>query len=158
MLYRQHGPDVFRFAVSLTGDRSDADDITAETFARALLAREPIVTATAKGYLFTIARNVFLRTVHKQARMSALAEHSSLLVDSGPGADARTEQRDELRLASRNLARLPEIDRSALLLRAVHELPYDEIARVLGITAVAAKVKVHRARLALVALHGGSRT
>jgi len=47
------------------------------------------------------------------------------------------------------LAELPEIDRTALLLRAEHDLPYDEIARVLQISLSAAKVKVHRARLRL---------
>ena len=49
------------------------------------------------------------------------------------------------------MAELPEIDRTALLLRAEHELPYDEIARVLQISLSAAKVKVHRARLRLAA-------
>ena len=53
---------------------------------------------------------------------------------------------DELSRTRDEIARLPEIDRSALLLRAEAGLSYEEIARTLSISAVAAKVKVHRAR------------
>jgi RNA polymerase sigma-70 factor (ECF subfamily) len=44
------------------------------------------------------------------------------------------------------MARLPEPDRIALILRAEQSLPYAEIARVLEISEGAARVKVHRAR------------
>jgi RNA polymerase sigma-70 factor (ECF subfamily) len=44
---------------------------------------------------------------------------------------------------------LSEVDRTALLLRIQHEMPYDEIARILEIPLTTAKVKVHRARLKL---------
>ena len=45
---------------------------------------------------------------------------------------------------------LPEIDRAALVMRAFDDLPYDEIARALGISLAATKVKIHRARRALI--------
>ncbi|MBU0754521.1 MAG: sigma-70 region 4 domain-containing protein, partial [Planctomycetes bacterium] len=44
---------------------------------------------------------------------------------------------------------LPEGERTALLLRVDHDLPYDEIAGALGTSVAAAKVRVHRARLHL---------
>jgi RNA polymerase sigma-70 factor (ECF subfamily) len=47
------------------------------------------------------------------------------------------------------LQRLPEVDRSAVLMRALESAPYEEIARALGLSVAAAKVKVHRARLTL---------
>jgi RNA polymerase sigma-70 factor (ECF subfamily) len=47
------------------------------------------------------------------------------------------------------LQQLPEMDRAVLLMRALDEMPYEEIAETLGITVVSAKVKVHRARLKL---------
>ncbi len=47
------------------------------------------------------------------------------------------------------LQALPEIDRAAVLMRADDEMAYEEIARALGISVSAAKVKVHRARLTL---------
>jgi len=59
-LYVRYSPDVFRFALYLSGDRHDAEDITSETFVRAWTAPGPIRAATVKGYLLTIARNLFL--------------------------------------------------------------------------------------------------
>ena len=47
------------------------------------------------------------------------------------------------------LQELPEVDRAALLMRAEDQLPYEEIARALGLTLSATKVKIHRARLRL---------
>jgi RNA polymerase sigma-70 factor (ECF subfamily) len=58
------------------------------------------------------------------------------------------------------LARLPEPERAALVLRAEQTLSYAEIARVLEISEGAARVKVHRARRKLLQAHlteeGGS--
>jgi RNA polymerase sigma-70 factor (ECF subfamily) len=47
------------------------------------------------------------------------------------------------------MMRLPETDRAALLMRAMEGMPYEQIARTLDISVSSAKVKVHRARLAL---------
>jgi DNA-directed RNA polymerase specialized sigma24 family protein len=41
---------------------------------------------------------------------------------------------------------LPETDRTAFILRVQHELPCDEIARILSLSVSAVKVKIHRVR------------
>ena len=45
-LYRHHAQDVFRFALYLSGNHAEAEDLTAETFVRAWTAPEPIRMAT----------------------------------------------------------------------------------------------------------------
>jgi RNA polymerase sigma-70 factor, ECF subfamily len=52
------------------------------------------------------------------------------------------------------MQKLPEVDRAVLLMRAVDGMPYEEIARALDIPLGTAKVKVHRARLALAGIRG----
>jgi len=47
------------------------------------------------------------------------------------------------------LQKLPELSRSAVLMHAVDGMAYEEIARVLGLTVAAVKVRIHRARFAL---------
>jgi RNA polymerase sigma-70 factor (ECF subfamily) len=59
------------------------------------------------------------------------------------------EQSAEVRAVLAALQQLPELDRTVLLMRALDEMPYEEIAETLGIPVVSAKVKVHRARLKL---------
>jgi RNA polymerase sigma-70 factor, ECF subfamily len=51
---------------------------------------------------------------------------------------------------------LPEGERVAFLMRIQHELPYDEIARSLGASLSAAKVRVHRARLKIAEMRSAS--
>ena len=50
-LYRQYAPAVFRFALSLSGSRSAAEDLTSETFVRLWTARDRVELATVLGYL-----------------------------------------------------------------------------------------------------------
>lgn len=145
-LYRQHASDVFRFALYLSGNRHDAEDITAETFVRAFASPEPIRMNTVKGYLFTIARNLFLQSLRGRKRD---VELDDTLPDRGAEPGARVEADSELAAVLAALQKLPEVDRAALLMRAADEMPYEEIARALGISLASAKVKIHRARLAL---------
>ena len=71
-LYNRYAGDIFRFALFLCGDAAEAEDITAETFARALTGKVPLVSATVKGYLLTIARNLHLESVRRRKRLTEL--------------------------------------------------------------------------------------
>jgi len=145
-LYTKYAPDVFRFAHYLSGNRAEAEDITSETFVRAWTSPAPIRMTTVKGYLFTIARHLFLQGLRRRSRHVPLDQE---MVDPGAAPHLRAEQESEMKAVVARLQRLPEVDRAALVMRAVEEMPYDEIARALGISLSAAKVKVHRARMAL---------
>ena len=154
-LYREHAPGLRRFALFLCGNAAQADDIVAETFTRCWSARSRVELGTVKGYLYTIARNLFLQD-RRRARTSELVE--DVHFDARPGPEAEAIARAELADALGALQQLPEIDRAALLLHAEAGLPYQEIAASLGISAVAARTKVHRARLKLAAARGGNPT
>lgn len=145
-LYAKYAQDVYHFALYLSGERGEAEDITSETFVRAWASAETIRVATVRAYLFTIARNLFLQGLRKKSRHVALDEN---LRDPKASPYAQAEQKAELRAVLAKLQTLPEIDRAALLMRAFDEMPYEEIARALGISLAAVKVKIHRARLAV---------
>lgn len=145
-LYQRYAPDVRRFALFLSGDAVMADEITADTFVSAWLARERIRQPTVKSYLFTIARNLYRDRQRRQERHAKLDEH---MADERISAQTQLEQTGEVRAVLAELQELPEVDRTALLMRALDEMPYEEIAETLGIPVVTAKVKVYRARLKL---------
>lgn len=145
-MYVHHAPDVFRFALHLSGDRHQAEDITSETFVRAWTASAPIRNETAKGYLLTIARNVFLQGVKRRARHAVLDEE---LHDPHASTEAQAERNSELGVVLARLQRIAEGDRAALLMRALEEMSYEEIARSLAISVDAAKARVYRARATL---------
>jgi RNA polymerase sigma-70 factor, ECF subfamily len=145
-LYKKYAADVYHFSLYLSGERGEAEDITSETFVRAWASSEPIRVATVKGYLFTIARNLFLQGLRKKSRHVALDDD---LRDPQASPYAQAEHKQELRAVLAGLQKLPEIDRAALVMRAFDEMPYEEIAQALGISLATVKVKIHRARLAL---------
>jgi RNA polymerase sigma-70 factor, ECF subfamily len=148
-LYKDYAKDVHRFALYLSGRRADAEDITAETFARVWASHEPIVMATVKGYLFTIARNLFLQGLRKSSRHEPLDME---LRDPRASVETQAEQSEKLKSVLKALQRLPEARRSALLMHALDGMAYEEIARVLNTSLASVKVNIHRARLSLVAV------
>ncbi len=150
-LYRAEARGLYRFALFLSGDPAVADDLVAETFIRLWNARQRVDLATVRGYLFTIARNLFLQQRRDRRQIAAVAAMDEELPDQGAGPEARAVARDELRTTLAALQNLPEIDRAALLMRADDGLAYEEIAAALALSVGAVRVKVHRARLKLAA-------
>ena len=94
-LYTKYAPDVFRFAMYLSGSRTDAEDITSETFVRAFTSPQPIAAATAKGYLLAIARNLFLKEMRKRSRTVPIDE---AVCDQHPGPAAEAETKANIAL------------------------------------------------------------
>jgi RNA polymerase sigma-70 factor (ECF subfamily) len=142
-LYEDYAPEVYRFVFWLAGDSSEAEDITSETFVRAWVNYNKIRTETLKAYLFTIARNIYLEQHRKNSRQVILEES---IPDSSPSPDQQVESLHRLLRIKKYLNTMKEPDRTAFILRVQHELPYAEIARVLGLSLTSAKVKVHRVR------------
>ena len=153
-LYERYGRDVLRFAWYLTGSRQEAEDITSETFVRAWVESDAIRVGTVKAYLFMIARNLHVDWRRRESKRAPLEQDPA---DPAPGPEIESEDRSELRAIAAALQRLPEIDRSALILRAQHGMSYETIAQVLGVNPGAARVKVHRARIRLADLRAGRR-
>jgi RNA polymerase sigma-70 factor (ECF subfamily) len=147
-LYESYATEVYRFSLWLSGNSSEAEDITSETFIRAWANHSKIRTETLKAYLFTISRNIYLEHLRKRKRQAVLED---IHPDPAPGPDKRTESQFKLQKVQRVLQILPEIDRAAFVLRVQHELPYEEIARILELSLTATKVKVYRVRKKLIA-------
>jgi len=154
-LYVAYSPEVYRFANWLSGNANDAEDITAETFARAWMNFDNIRTETLKAYLFTITRNTYLESLRKRRDHVPLDDAHP---DAGPRPEKMIETQSELDYIRNMLHTLPEIDRSAFIMRVQYDLSYAEIARVLQLSENAVKVKVHRVRKRLFAMRSKKET
>ena len=148
-VYAAHGEAVRRFARHLTGRASEADDLAQEAFVRLWTTSSPIRTETVRAYLFAIGRNL-----HRRARRHAgrIVEVTGDVADDAPGPDDQAALRDEVAQVRRALASLDEDDRVALLMRVDGDLSYDDIGAAMGISAGAARVRVHRTKRKLAAL------
>jgi RNA polymerase sigma-70 factor (ECF subfamily) len=145
-LYERHRGDVFRFALFLTGDPARAEDLTADTFVRAWMARERIRHETVRAYLLTITRNLY----RDELRSRSTAQFTAL-DESVPDTrvEAQRQHSGALQHVRARLRSVPKGDRRALLLYVVKEMSYEEIASTLGVSLAAVKSRIHRAREAL---------
>jgi RNA polymerase sigma-70 factor (ECF subfamily) len=144
-LYARYHPDVYRFALFLTSDPAQAEDLAAETFVRAWGAMGRVRQPTVKAYLLTITKNLFRDGQRKDLSVPL---DDSLSV-AGPSLEAQVERTSRLRGIRARLRGVASGDRRALLMYVVREMSYDEIARALGISVGAVKSRIFRAREAL---------
>jgi RNA polymerase sigma-70 factor, ECF subfamily len=155
-VYKRHAQDVYRFALYLAGDFALAQDLTAETFARAWVARDRIRVGTVKAYLLMIARNLYRDGMRRRADVS-LPEHLDV-PDAAAGPETSAQARHELRRVLAALREIPDADREVLIMATVEELSHQAIALALDLTVDAVKVRVHRARVRLNAVLAGMET
>ena len=151
-MYNRYASDVYRFAHWLTGNPDDARDITSETFVRAWTAAEEPRLESVKAYLFTIARNLHRKQWRRQSRLVPLDETMADMPDPAAAPDQAAVDQEDFQRTMAALQTLPELDRTVLLLRAEEDLSYADIAATTGLSVVAAKVRVFRARAKLAAL------
>lgn len=135
--YRDHSRAVYAFCVSLSRDRIWAEDLMQDTFAKATRAINGYRGGNPRSWLFTIARSVFIDDVRRRrpSPTDRIAETPSLDPDIS-----------EIDAISTALSRLPERQRTALLLADHAGLPYAEVASSVGASPAAVKVLIHRAR------------
>jgi RNA polymerase sigma-70 factor (ECF subfamily) len=142
-LYRCYAEDVFRFSLYLSGNWALAQDLTSEVFVRAWSATAPVQVVTAKAYLFSIARNLFLDSLRREPPRSEILATLKATPALSP------EVREELRQTLDDLKQIVEGDRSALVMAVFEEMSHEEIARALGVSVGAVKSRIFRARLRL---------
>jgi len=140
-----------------TGSEPASLDLTAETFAQAWHASRrfrDLADGSGAPWLFGIARNL-LRQYHKHNRIeSAARARMGMPVPFAECEDyERVDERNEANalapLLRRAVRALPREQRRALELRVIQQLPYEEVAGVLGCSQNAARLRVSRALRAL---------
>jgi RNA polymerase sigma factor (sigma-70 family) len=135
-LFRRHHTRVFALCTRLAFDRMNADDLVQETFLRVMRhARNFKGESRFTTWLYRIARNV---CVDDNAR----GQRNADLVLPPAADDAQDDRVELLECALKQLS--PDA-REALVLSRWHDLPYGELAQVLGCSEGAARVRVHRA-------------
>ena len=159
-LYDRHANRVLAWARARAG--AFGPDLTAEIFAQAWRSRRRFTDragGSALPWLLGIGHNVLRASVRKRRVEQSARERLGLPVtlaeEEGYGA---VEERLSFPSAVlRAFADLPEAERHLLVLRLVEDRPYREIARRLGCTPVAARLRVSRSLRRLQLAIGGSR-
>lgn len=147
--------DVYRFARSLTRDEVDAEDVVQETYLRAFRSWHTFQAGTdVRRWLFTIARNVFLRSREKSQREVTLDDDGAEAVDAAQAVDAWVvrglnpilDRADLGPAINEALAEIPSTYRDAVVLVDLEDQSYEGAAEVLGIPVGTVRSRLFRGR------------
>lgn len=149
-LYARYRMPLFCFFVRLTGNRHLSEDLVQEVFLRVLKYRHTFKAGNSfRTWVHRIARNArhnaWRKGQHEVVGETEDLAQSEVLcsTDGGPGWDAG--QSEEVARLEEALASLPLGSREVLMLTRFQGLKYEEVARVLGCSVGAVKMRVHRA-------------
>jgi RNA polymerase sigma-70 factor (ECF subfamily) len=135
--------DVWRFARRRTDSESDADDITAETFAVAWRRRADMPADADRLWLFGVARNVLANHRRHAERQRRL--HLRIVTVDAPRIAYELAAGSEESVWE-SFSDLSDDDRELLLLRAWDDLSVNEIAIVLQVSAAKVSSRLYKAR------------
>ncbi|GAC1439035.1 MAG: hypothetical protein NVSMB51_16190 [Solirubrobacteraceae bacterium] len=127
----------------------DAEDILQEVFAaafNALLADEREINV--RPWLYRIARNRCLNHLRRQTAVG-VDSMDVLFADHGQSTVEKASKREDFRLLLEDIGRLPETQRTALVLREMDALSYEQIAEAMDTTVPSVKSLLVRARVSL---------
>ena len=154
-IVKQHWRKVFNVAYKFVGKHDEAEDLTQDIFLKIFKSLNTFDRrANFQTWLISISRNLCIdhyRSVRKERETIDRDVDANQLtpaaVDAGP--IAALEQRDRVTLLRQALAALPETLRTAVVMRDIQELSYQEIAERLKLPEGTVKSRINRGRTEL---------
>ena len=151
--FSKHLDGLYSYAVVLSRNRTEAEDLVQETCLRALRAIERLrPDSNIKSWLFTILHNIWLNQV-RQSRTAPEVGHTDLsensasnIVDGGRDPYAIYVSNVERERVEHAIQQLPLEFLEIILLREYEELSYEEIATLLGCPLGTVMSRLARAR------------
>ncbi|NAS31074.1 sigma-70 family RNA polymerase sigma factor [Flavobacteriaceae bacterium R38] len=146
--YKEHIEPLRNFMYYKCGDLNEAEDFAQETFTRLWKNCSKVVLEKVKGYLFTVANNIFLKAIRHKKVVLAYEQQavSSKNAESPEFILLEKEFMDHLQKA---IAELPEGQREVFLLNRIDKKTYGEIAEMLGVSVKAIEKRMHKALIKL---------
>jgi RNA polymerase sigma-70 factor (ECF subfamily) len=157
---RNYQDMVFSTAARLTGNDAQAEDISQEVFLKAFQNYDHLSTSpTAGGWLKTVATNLSLNHLSRYRKRWRFFSEFKREDDEGDAPEvefaapdtffSEVDAEERRALVDRALDQLPPHQRVPLVLYHFEDMPYDEIARKLGVSLAKVKTDILRARAAL---------
>ncbi len=152
-LFQRHHRPLYGFFVRMTGQHASSEDLVQLVFYRILKYRHTYRDeGKFSAWIYHIARKAALDHFRKQpatAQFESGTPTAETLPDFTPKPDECAARTDDLAYMRAALLQLPDEQREVLVLQRFQDLQHDEIARLLGCSVGAVKVRAHRALSAL---------
>ncbi len=132
---------VYRFILKNIKDRDTAQDIVQESYVRMWERVKDISYEKARSYLFTTAYHTMIDHIRKNQRLSSIEDSYIERHDESPGT-----YNDLKEVINEAVAKLPEMQRSVVMLRDYEGYSYEEIGNIMQLNESQVKVYIFRAR------------
>ena len=157
VLVERHQDAVVGTVAKMLGNPAEAQDISQQVFLRLWRhAKHYRPEAKFTTYLFTITRNLVFNESRRRRRRKEISSneyeassHTQIEANPGRQPDAELLQSELRQAVDAAIAALPEIQRMAVVLRRYEQMPYEQMAIVLGLSVSAVKSLLFRARTSL---------
>jgi RNA polymerase sigma-70 factor (ECF subfamily) len=155
LIVRQHWRKVFNVAYKFVGKHDEAEDLTQDIFLKIFKSLSTFDRrANFQTWLISVSRNLCIdhyRSVRKERETIDRDVDANELTPAStePGPIAALEHRDRVALLRHALAELPKTLRTAVLMRDIQEMSYQEIADKLGLPEGTVKSRINRGRTEL---------
>jgi RNA polymerase sigma-70 factor, ECF subfamily len=162
-MVRSYNKCIFNICLRFIGNREEAEDLTQEIFVRIYRSMKSFRadSGSFQGWILRVARNLAIDYYRKMRRSQSLigSEEMELLHledHTTPDPAAALEQSEACRSLIQVLLVLNPDLRKALILRDLHGMSYQQVAKITGVSEGTAKSRVFRARLHLAQAHGST--
>jgi len=169
-LVDRYAASLYRLAYGITGRHQDAEDVVQETFLRVYdhIDQYSSTRGSVKTWLFTITRNQSINVFSaiKRSMGRIWFEHSPNEdtvnpLDAHPASPQTDSEQQmstmqEMARVKEALSKLPERQRTALMLKAQEDLSYEEIGQVMGTSVSSVESLIFRARKRVIEILGAS--
>jgi RNA polymerase sigma factor (sigma-70 family) len=139
----EYADNVFRFIMKNLRHEEDSRDVVQSAFEKMWINRADVDNSKCKSYLFTVAYHQMIDHIRKAKRITLKDEfrEDSRMYDK-PVQNTK-------KILEQALGRLPETQRSLVLLKDYEGYSYEEIGKITGLNESQVKVYLHRARIQL---------
>lgn len=137
---KDHSDSIYRFVLKNIGDADKAKDIVQDTYVKLWAKIEDVDPLKVKTYLFTVAYRTMIDAIRrdkKQTRFDAVSEQAYGYEDG---------YSDLKEILQQAISQLPEVQRSAIILRDYEGYSYKEIGDILSLNESQVKVYIFRSR------------
>lgn len=156
-LMRRHYKGVVNYVYRFTNDRANSEDLAQEVFLRVYRSvKRYKPQAKFSTWLYKIATNLCITEVKSRNKKQSVSL-DEMQENTGDLGDSKSEDPSDLTFRREigtaifeTLRSLPERERVAIILCKYEDLPYEEVAEVIGCTIGAVKTYVHRGRMKLI--------
>lgn len=135
-----YADNLYRFILKNMKDEEKAKDIVQDTYEKLWLKVSEVQSLNAKSYMFTTAYRTMIDQLRRDKKQGSMEEADLFAL-------GHSKQYSDLKeILNEALAKLPEIQRSVIMLRDYEGYHYDEIGKITSLTESQVKVYIFRAR------------